>query len=178
MKFFAVELSYTGLKVPRLKKWEERIKFQKLFDPMVFPKDEKVIMRVKSGDIFCPDMLTEPVFMVSNMLKELLEKFEPNLEWKTIILSGSNVNAKMPLYYAPKLFEIMADKKLIESKEKWCINKELILKQESIGERGIFCLQGKLQSYVVMRLDLVEMLLRREVLQDGLTEVTIVDSCK
>lgn len=178
MKFFAIQLNYAGLEVPRLQKWEENVKFQKMFDTTGFFKNEKVIMKIKSGNIFCPDILTEPVFMVSNVVKKILEKFEPNLLWREIVFNGSNVNMNKSLYFAPKLFEITAEKEYLAEKNRLNEKKQLMVKQDSIRDKAIFRLRENTQSYVVMRLDLIEILLRREVLQDGLVEVAFVEECK
>ncbi|AIQ15250.1 hypothetical protein [Paenibacillus durus] len=105
-----------------------------------------------------PDFLEFPVPLVSDPMKELLEKVVPGLEWKAAILTDFQ-RARQEVYWVlrpPK-------KDCLSSQTEWYPNhtlKHLVLKYGNI-ESPIFRIAGLMEPYVYIDLAVAECLLRR-----------------
>ena len=83
--------------------------------------DRVTIWQVKESDFtFFSDILTEPVFLLNERAREVLQIFDAKMEFKQIILFGQEKETVL-LYYLPVLCEISGiqkEKNQIEISEK------------------------------------------------------------
>lgn len=179
MKYFTINLNYSGRKIPRLLHLEDKIKYQTIFEKKAFVQDKPIVVEVKSDIELCPNIMTSPFFMVSKQVKGLIDKFEPNMEWNKVIIAGYQVNVDDPEYYVPCLdcIDVKTNKNFpITAKmlaEQNYMQKKLILDRKDIGKKAIFIMRNKSEKQVVMRMDMVEMFMRRDWLFEGIQEVEI-----
>lgn len=135
------------------------------------PKWNMVPMRIVDEMLY-PDVISAPFYMISKECTEVIELYSVNTEYKAIILfhekSGENV-----VYYAPIFEEIGEMEEECEYNKVHSKLKKIVLNQAAIGERSIFRIAGFDTSYIVVRLDLMESLLRRGIRGIKLTEVEV-----
>lgn len=105
------------------------------------------------------DIITSPVYLVSNTIKELFEKYDKTLSFKALRIIHKNTQEQF-LYWIIGVDEcdcLSEQTEFLPMK----ILKKLVLKQENIGDKPIFKVGGISQQCLVVRLDVAESLLRR-----------------
>lgn len=139
----------------------------------LLPKRELLGIRASRETVFT-DIVTAPFLLVSEAVKEILEAYEPTIKYKEMVLLDTET-PKYALYYLPVLDVVDC-----LSREKTKFNLmgvtilEMALDRDKIPDKSIFKLVNDLESYILVRLDLAESLLRRDLLGIGLTKVACV----
>lgn len=120
-------------------------------------------------EIFLPNVLLEPMFMVDRVFAEVIEMYMTTTIFKTIYLLNkeSGINRT---YYLPILEEI--DCLATETKKSHGgLDLFQIVIKKDIFLRPIFRVKGFLHPYVIGRMDLIESVLRRHVRGMTLTKL-------
>lgn len=139
----------------------------------LLPKRELLGIWASSQTVFT-DIVTAPFLLVSEAVKEIMEAYEPTIKYKEMVLLDRDT-PKYALYYLPVLDIVDC-----LSREKTKFNMmgvtilEMALDREKIPDKSIFKLVNGTANYILVRLDLAESLLRRDLLGIGLTRVTCV----
>lgn len=107
------------------------------------------------------DILDNQLFLVSEPMKKTLEKYDPNIIFKMIVLTDFK-NSIQNVYYLPIFEEIEALSEDAEMNLNKTVVKKLILNEEKIKNKKIFKLKESSRTMVVVRLDVAESLLRRD----------------
>ena len=98
--------------------------------------------------------------MVSSLVKSVIELYEPMLQWKQVILLHQK-QGRVEIYYIP----LLEEKEYVYEKTKFTIthNKllELTLEQKKLGDTAVFFLKKESYHFMILRLDVLESLLRR-----------------
>lgn len=118
------------------------------------------------------DVLDRQMFLVSEEVKKLLEKYEPYLKFKIIALIDKE-NSKTTQYYLPILDKIDCLSEKSQLNLDRSVVKKIVLKEDNIGDKSIFKLDGVSTTYVIVRLDLAESILRRDFIGIKLTRVEV-----
>lgn len=141
------------------------------FNSVISPKDlkegnyskipKRIIMKVKpDASIEFVDIIMVPFVIVSKVIYQLLEKFEPNLQFKEIVLLDKK-NGKVGEYFMPLLSKCdCLTKKSTYNFDKSEITKAVI-DRNLIGDKCIFKFSVGSSNLVVIRLDVAELILRR-----------------
>ena len=145
MKYFITNLDKQFIHAPSVINWFKKINvdlFHKECEQEI-PND--IVLKMES-DPECEqtDIISHPVFAVSELVKGVLTLYEPNTQWK-----------EMMLYNLGK--------------------KQMVINEALIRDKSIFQVQYAGKNHIIMRLDLVESLLRRDVVGIQLTEVEVVN---
>lgn len=109
------------------------------------------------------DMLSQPVFLVTAPVQELLTTYEPYLTYKEIVFVDKS-NGQSKLYFMPILDEVDC---LSQSRQPNTYGTNLrlgLIIEEKIQNKSIFKIMDNKIAYVVIRLDLAESILRRGLL--------------
>lgn len=112
-------------------------------------------------EVFLPNVLFEPMFMVDRTFAEVIEMYIPTMIFKTIYLLNkkSGINKT---YYLPILEEI--DCLAAGTKRSYGgLDLLQIVLKEDILLQPIFRVKGFLHPYVIGRMDLIESVLRRHI---------------
>lgn len=169
MKYFIVKIDKQFIHAPSIINWFEKINVD-LFckeREQEIPKD--IVLKMKS-DPECEqtDIISHPVFAVSELVKEVLSLYEPNTIWEEMMLySTKDQNAC--LYFIPILDDIDCVDESSVAKN------QLVLNEALIRDKSIFQVEYTGKNHIIMRLDLVESLLRRDAKGIQLTEVLVVN---
>ena len=115
------------------------------------------------------DILTFPCFMVSEMVMEVIKNYDPFIRFLRIILYDNDRKRSMA-YYIPYLSQIVC----VESREENMSIRHIYVQGQDIKERVIFEIVNRNTSNVVMRMDLVESILRRGAIGIGLRKIDIL----
>lgn len=116
------------------------------------------------------DVLTSPCFMVSGMVKDVICQYNPFIFFVRVIFLDRERKKSMA-YYIPYLNKAGYTVRKDTDKGN---GKSFIINKESAGEKSILEITDGNRSYVIMRMDLVESILRRQAIGIGLWEVHIV----
>jgi len=116
-----------------------------------------IITPSKPGERY-GDIITSPVYLVSDEMKVLFAKYDKTLVFKAVRLVDED-SKKQTLYW------IMGVEELHCLSEQTVLNpprmRHLVLDQDKINKTPIFKLGGILENYLIVRLDVAESLLRR-----------------
>lgn len=106
------------------------------------------------------DIFDSDIFLVSERLKELMEKYQPDAVFKTLVLIDLE-NKRQEKYFLPAFKKIDALSPNCEfTRDKSMITK-LILKRDKITNQKIFAVSEGPKPMIVVRLDAAESILRR-----------------
>lgn len=139
----------------------------------LLPERELLEIRPSRETIFT-DIISSPFLLVSETVKEIIQVYEPTIEYKDMVLLDTRT-PQYALYYLPVLETIDC-----LSMEKTKFNAlrgailRMVLDKQKIEDKSIFKLVYLMKSYVIVRLDLSESLLRRDLLGVGLQKVECV----
>lgn len=113
------------------------------------------------------DILTFPCFMVSEMVRDIINRYDASIRFLRIILYDKE-NKKSFAYYIPDLNRIRFEEK--RDAEVPGI-RHILVEQEEIKEKAIVEISNGTSFHVIMRMDLVESILRREAIGIGLRKI-------
>lgn len=123
--------------------------------------EDTKIFYVKADEESCYlDILDRQLYLVSTRLKKIIEKYEPDLIFKTMPLIDL-IHRRQENYYLPIFKEVEALGPSSEFNLDKSVITKLVLDQEKIKGKRIFKIKEGTATQVVIRLDVAESLLRR-----------------
>lgn len=124
--------------------------------------DDVIIFKVKcdDGSEFL-DILDRNLFLISEKMKKIIEKYDPEIIFKIIPLIDFS-NERQENYYLPIFEEVECLSDEAEFNLNKTVVKKIILNKEKIKNKKIFKIKESSKTLVVVRLDAAEGILRRE----------------
>jgi hypothetical protein len=107
------------------------------------------------------DILDRNLFLISEEMKKIIEKYDSGILFKTIPLIDL-LHKRQGNYYMPIFEEIECLSEKAELNLNKTVVKKIILDKEKIKGKKIFKIKESSKTLVVLRLDVAESLLRRE----------------
>ena len=101
------------------------------------------------------------MFLVSEEVKKILEKYDPNTIFKTIVLTDFKKSIQV-IYYLPIFEEFEALSEDAEMNLNKTVVKKLILNEQKIKNKKVFKLKESSKTMIIIRLDVAESILRRD----------------
>ncbi|GAA0078126.1 hypothetical protein UT300005_25040 [Clostridium sp. CTA-5] len=123
-------------------------------------EDEKILYVKSNERNEYLDILDTQLFLVSENMKIILEKYNANVIFKMIALIDFH-RSKQNIYYLPIFEEVEALSEDAELNLNKTVVKKIILSEEKIKNKKIFKIKESSNTLVVVRLDVAESLLRR-----------------
>jgi hypothetical protein len=161
MRYYLVEQEKKELQTPVLRDWFKRITGGNKRSPDVEGLKKRELFCVDAGkNTVYPPMLLFPFVMLEKEWKECLNLYEPNMEFREIILLDQK-RKETHSYFRPVLEKIDC---LAESSVYSFGHAELskiVLEESKIPDKVLFGIKGSQTDYYVMRLDALESFLRR-----------------
>lgn len=113
-------------------------------------------------EVFFPDILTDPFLMVSEEAAEVIEMYAPETIFKTIYLleAGSEINVT---YFMPFLEEVDCLSQQTEKSRGGTELLDIVLCEEAVVGKPIFRVAGFSHTYLIVRMDVIESMLRRDI---------------
>lgn len=171
MKYFIIEKERGYYSSPQFKSWHQDIDF--LPESRHYKLERRRAFFIKEDEfLFWTDIMISPVFLISEKIKEVVKLYDKKLKMKQIILIEAK-ESEMGVYYLPIFngVDCLAEESNIESRK---IEEKIILKKEKIKEKPIFKVGGVKERYIVVRMDLVESILKRDIRGINLIEVKVI----
>jgi 6-pyruvoyl-tetrahydropterin synthase len=106
------------------------------------------------------DVLDNQLFLISKGMKEIIEKYDSGILFKTLALIDQ-LNNKQENYYLPIVEELEVLSDASELNLSKTVVKKIILNKEKIQGKKIFKIKESSKTLIVVRLDVAESLLRR-----------------
>lgn len=148
--------------IPRISEWFSKVNLRHLNLVDAYKIKNEIVLYVNSNsNNNYLDILNNQLFLVSEGMKKILEKYDPNIIFKMIVLTDFK-NSKQVIYYLPIFEEIEALSEDAEMNLNKTVVKKLILNEERIKNKKLFKIKESSKTMVVIRLDVAESLLRRD----------------
>ena len=124
-------------------------------------------------EVFFPDILTEPFLMVSEEAAQVIEMYEPETVFKTIYLleTESELHAT---YFMPFVEEVECLSEQTKRSRGGTELYEIVLRKDAVAGKTVFRIAGFTHPYLIVRLDALESMLRRDISGIRLKELSTV----
>lgn len=161
--YFLVEAEKKDYTKPVLLSWSKKISYKEAYQKEYERLGRRCLFFVEHRrETEYPDMLFQPFEMVSEIVKDIMEAYEPYVEFKEIILLD-HTTKKIKTYYIPILKKIDC----IGPDSKFNLDHSIIKEPFIYGEKArdyaCFRIQDTPLQPMVMRGDMMELLERREI---------------
>lgn len=138
--------------------------------------EDIIVFKVKTSDgSEFLDILDNQLFLISKPMKEIIEKYDSGIIFKTLALIDKP-NNKQKNYYLPIIEELEALSEAAELNLNKTVVRKLILNREKIQEKKVFKIKESLRSLIIVRLEVAESLLRRNFKGIKLERVEVRDA--
>jgi hypothetical protein len=124
-------------------------------------------------EVFFPDILIDSFLMVSEEAAQVIEMYEPETIFKTIYLleTESEIHAT---YFMPFVEEVECLSEQTKRSRGGTELYEIVLREEAVAGKTVFRIAGFTHPYLIVRLDVLESMLRRGVCGIRLKELVTV----
>ena len=161
MRYFFIEPDKNYSTIPTIKNWYNKVPIRQLEREGLKILPRRCLYRIEEADnLYYVDILFHPFPMVSSLVKSVIELYEPMLQWKQVILLHQK-QGRVEIYYIP----LLEEKEYVYEKTKFTLthNKllKLTLEQKKLGDTAVFFLKKESYHFMILRLDVLESLLRR-----------------
>lgn len=173
MKYFIVEQKKGLPNIPDLLNWYKKINVEVMNTEgyLKIPRHVTLYAR-RDPNIEFYDILGFPFFMVNEKVYKVMKCFEPNLLVREIDIFELEHN-KVGRYFAPILKRFSDITKDVEEKLRVKNYKDITLELAKGMDNYIFLIESYGKKKIVMRLELVEALLRRKIRGIELHEIKV-----
>lgn len=163
MDYYVLSLDKDYTDVPKTINWFGRIDVEAVYSGAYERLEKAYVLEIKENpDIYVSDIITEPVFAVSKMVKTCLETFEPNIKY-TRLYFVQKKEQKVFEYFIPHLTheKCAVQKRNVigygAAMQKVCIDKSKIE-----PDKFIFYIKDNTTYKVIVRTEFLESILRRD----------------
>lgn len=162
MRYFLLEQDKDESHYPLLKNWYSKVNPRYIKPDMAHKLPRRQIVDIEAGmfTVFT-DVVLAPFLLVSETVRDVIDCYEPKLEYKEIIVLDREYS-KTALYFLP----ILAHVDCLADGTEFNLNKSMlrraVIDPAAAQGRSVFRIGGVLDQYIAVRLDLLESILRRE----------------
>lgn len=162
MDYFLLKQDKRYSYVPRISDWFSKINVRHLNLTDADKIKDGIVLYVDSNsNNNYLDVLDNQLFLISEEMKKILEKYDTNIIFKMAVLTDFK-NSKQVIYYLPIFEEIEALSEEAEMNLNKTVVKKLLLNEEKIKNKKVFKLKESSKTMVIVRLDVAESILRRD----------------
>lgn len=147
---------------------------RKAFDPEDAAKinDVTVLYLKNNSGETAQDFFRNPVNMITERTKRVFAMYEPTIIFKKIVMINKKKQSQL-VYYLPLIYKVDALADCIERYPNGQ-EKKIILDHGKIGEHKIFLLKNSMVKKIIVKIDVVESLLRRKLLGVTFQEIEVI----
>lgn len=160
-RYFLIRTNKLFISAPVVINWFDKIDINLINVEQSYRLPNRKVLSIKSNaETVFPDVISKPFFLVSKKVHDVILMYQPKTVFKEIILLD-RINGLAGQYFLPilKEYDCLSDKSEINLNRS--VVAKPILKKELIPEDVIFKIGGLSNSYIVVRLDFIESVLRR-----------------
>lgn len=161
MDYFIITQDKRYTDAPNIINWFDKIDVKNICPARSYYLPKRLLLEIRNNpEVVFTDIVSFPFFLVSDICKQMIQKYEPRTPFKQIVLMDMKTH-KMSLYHLPILKKIdclSTDSVLNQDKS---VIEKMVLQKDRIEGLSIFQIDGVKSNYTVIRLDLLESILRR-----------------
>jgi len=158
---------------PDIINWYDKLDVRQIKRGESYKLPRRMILEIqKNENTVFTDVVSKPFLLYSDKVKEAVDIYETKIPYKQIVLLDGK-SLLTALYYLPILetVDCLSDKS--ELNRDGSVIRRAVLDKAKLPNRSIFKLGGVKSTYMVVRLDLAESILRRGVRGIRLKETEI-----
>lgn len=162
MKYFSVSMDKEYTDTPRTVNWYGRINIESIMNCRYEQLEDIYALEIKGGfEVEPTDIVMDPIFAVSPMVKYCLETYEPNMQF-TSLYFVQRKEEKIFEYYIPHLREEKCLKSSGSNFKKLPYSGNICIDLKKLPkDRFIFRINDEKNSIIVISSILLESILRR-----------------
>lgn len=173
MKYYCLAIDKRYSEAPVIKNWYGKIERENITEEKSYLLQQRELLEiVENKNVFFTDIVVFPFFLVSDLCKNVISMYAPKTKFKQVVLMDMKTN-KYQMYHLPVLKKVNS----IETKKKIgnIIIKEsaLMVHKDDIGDLGIFQVETNGKTNTIIRLDMLESMLRRGAKGIGIQEIKV-----
>lgn len=173
MDYFVMQQDERYADVPVLQHIRQKIDIRHMNRLQAHHIADTTIFQVKAtSETEYPDLLSDQLFLVSEPLKKLIAMYEPDCMFKHIPLMD-HFNGKQTLYFLPFFEEVEALSPRSEFNADRSVIKKLVLQGEKVVKKRIFRVRESEKPLIMVRLDVAESIMRRDLVGVSLKKVAV-----
>lgn len=162
MQYFMLKLHPAFTHAPNIINWYKVFDVRKLHPETADRVPYRSLLDISpDAAMIFTDIITFPYLLVSNLLKKVLTAYEPLIEYKDIVVLDK-VNKQYALYYLPILETVDCLHETSQFNLDRSVIKKAVFDPQKTAGKSIFRIGGVKNTYIAVRLDLAESLLRRK----------------
>ena len=174
MQYFIIEGDKRYVDGPNIINWYEKIDIRNINKDNSYKLPKRIVLKVSPNkNIIFTDIITKPFLLVSDKFKKIIQIYEPRIIYKQVALLDQE-NEKTELYHLPILPKVECLNVKSRFNQDRSIIKEAALDYDKIKDYSLFQISGVKSIYTVIRLDLLESILRRGGRGIAISEVELV----
>lgn len=164
MKYFMLKLDPAFTHAPNIINWYKVFDVRKLHPETADKVPYRNLLEISPDPaIIFTDIIVFPYLLISVLLKKVLTAYEPLVEYKDVVVLDK-INKQYALYYLP----ILETVDCLHETSQFNLDRSVIKKavfdpeKTATANKSIFRIGGVKNTYIAVRLDLAESLLRRK----------------
>lgn len=171
MRYFLMKEDKQYRNTPEVINWYQKTQARLLAQGEYGMVPERVLFTVQGKEeIYYPEILFHPFFLVGKEVKHLLELYEPNYGYKEVIYLHQKAK-HVEEYFHPILPKLDCLSKESEYNMDHSAVTRIVLNLQKTGDKTIFAINGVKDRHIIVRLDLVESIMRKRAKGFRLEEV-------
>ena len=173
MRYFLIEQDEAYVDAPIIINWFEKLDVRKIKKGLSYEIPYRMSLDVRPDkEIYFTDIVSKPFFLYTEIVKQAVSIYEPQMPHKQIMLADKK-NFLSELYFMPilEIVDCLSDETILDTDGS--IIGIVELNHTKIPDLSIFKLAGISGRSIIVRLDLIESILRRGAKGICLKEATI-----
>ena len=173
MKYYCLTIDKRYSEAPVIKNWYGKIERENITEEKSYLLQQREILEiVENKNVFFTDIVVSPFFLVSDLCKNVISMYEPKTKFKQIVLMDMKSN-KYQVYHLPILKKINSIEKQRKIGNVSIRESTMMVREDDIGNMGIFQIETTGTTNTIVRLDMLESMLRRGAKGIGIQEVKV-----
>lgn len=173
MRYFLLEQDEDFSDVPYVKSWPEKFDVRKIKQNQSYRLPRRVLLEIHSNEhtVFS-DVIVKPFLLFSNTARETVSIYESRIPYKQVVLLDVEYGLTS-IYFLPVLETVDCLSPKSELNPGRTVIRHAIIEALKLPDRSIFKLGNTKGTHIVVRLDLAESLLRRNVRGINFREIEV-----
>lgn len=161
MNYYFLNLDKDYSDAPKTVNWYGKIDIESILNGKYEALEKAYALEIKeNSELYKTDVIFDPIFAVSEMVKFCLETYEPNMEYTRLYLVQRKEERVLE-YFIPHLKEEKCLNKDMVSREKLFSNFPSIKLDNVRKDRFLFRVTDGVKTYVIAKEGFIESILRR-----------------
>lgn len=173
MKYYCLAIDKRYSEAPVIKNWTGKIQREHITEEKSYLLQQRELLEiVENKNVFFTDIVVFPFFLVSDMCKNVISLYEPKIKFKQIVLMEMKTS-KYHVYHLPILKKIHGMETIKKVGKISIKESKLMVRKDDIGNLGIFQVEANGKTNTIIRLDVLESMLRRGAKGIGIREIEL-----